>query len=43
MIMKESLCFKQLQLDYSNNEKTNKKGKTKFSNKLYWGRRGCQK
>ena len=43
MIMKESLCFKQLQLDYMNNEKTNKKGKTKFSNKLYWGRRGCQK
>ena len=37
MIMKESLCFKQLQLDYMNNEKTNKKGKTKFSKISFTG------
>ena len=35
--MKENVRFKQLRLNYINNQKTNKKRKPKISNKLYYG------
>ena len=40
--MKENLNFKQLQLDYINNQKQKEKKTHKISNSLYWGRCGCQ-